>query len=295
MIIHIGLPRTGTMTLRLRLFPWHSGIDYLGRRNGIAEVDDVVDTQILSQETLQFDAPKAKRQLENVVARRQSDGRVPLIATPGFTTGNQDRGIIAERLAYVCEGARIILVIRRQQDLLASWYFHTLERSGISESFEEWFRRGVSGSSPFVGGRHCFLYPLATKYAALFGKDNVKVLVFEQLVSDQRAFLEQLCSFMGIDPQEAIELCAGHHDNVRPTDVTVRFKALSARFPSARVARSLVPLTVRRFIRSRSRPAKVETVPSAMESWIQDVHAEDNRRLMTEWGLPLDDYGYVVD
>ena len=41
-------------------------------------------------------------------------------------------------------------------------------------------------------------------YAELFGKSSLGVFVYEDLVENPKAFIRQVCEFVGIDPEQAM-------------------------------------------------------------------------------------------
>ncbi len=103
--------------------------------------------------------------------------------------------VITERIHDLVPEAKILICIRSQVDFLLSG-FRLWKRSGLTASFscfmQGWPEQGVAFAEI------ADFYPYVAKYVSLFGEENVKVLLHEDLVDDQGAFLTSIFTFLGV-------------------------------------------------------------------------------------------------
>lgn len=99
-----------------------------------------------------------------------------------------DKELIARRIHETLPQAKIIMVLRNQTDWLVSLYKHWLIKWETRP-----FIKFVEELSP-----HGFYAPLVESYFRLFGRENVLVLFYEELVSNPVNFLDKISNFMGI-------------------------------------------------------------------------------------------------
>lgn len=202
-----------------------------------------------------------------------------------------NHGYITTALGHLFPGAKIIMVIRRQDDLLESLYRQCLRRYVFPrlDGFLQYTGHGfvdpsttVMLSFPSINPRILDFGRYVAGYAAVFGADNVLVLAFELLKADSRQFLARLFGFMRVAP-------------VYPDDS--RLVNLSYSLASCRIARLL-----NRFVRAEWRESSaIQFIPdypfnrylsgrrSRDDLWYR-VLAAINRRLSLNYFLE-----HVVD
>lgn len=101
-----------------------------------------------------------------------------------------DRELIAKRIYQTSPSAKIIMVLRNQPDWLISRYKHYLIK-GEPRSFPEFVKdKSVLASA--------FYSPIVDLYLKLFGRGNVLVIFYEQLIGNPEKFLNKISDFMGI-------------------------------------------------------------------------------------------------
>lgn len=238
-VVHIGMPKTATKTLQWRIFAQHSELFYLGRYDGEpfkgkyrefkacrdATVFRIMN-EIAYQRLKQPNISECRELLDKYLAENNQSNLVPVWSWESYSTDSRRRRQSrAENLKQLFVDAKIVITIRHPVKLLESAFLQQLKRDNIGGRY--WPGRGVFYSSIDDWIDRDFLqdvsdhldYPETIRmYVEQFGRDNVCVLVFEDLLKDSIKFYQELCGFMGIDSKEALSLVAGNVDNSRWTE-----------------------------------------------------------------------------
>jgi hypothetical protein len=220
----------------------------------------------------------------------------------------------AENLKAVFGDCKIIATIRHPIRLIESLYLQLLKRDNVGgmarlgrplrfEPIDQWIMANwdAVGAPP----KAHLEYPEALEiYADVFGRENVGVFLFEQLLSDPRNYYESICRFIGIEAQEAIAHCEGERENQRWTELQMRrlHSVHSSRLASTLFRYS--PRAVRRQMLGMSghhestgsvvgKSARV-AIPEHLQDKLGEKTRAGNRRLMEIWNLPLDQYQYPI-
>lgn len=189
-VAHVGYHKTASTWLQVSVFP------HLARYR----VDDPqlkrlgIDVATLHDDA--FDVSAARRAIGDIVARSRSPVLVSNEGLSGALWEGDARGLrSAERLADVMPGARILLLVRRQAEMLRS-----IHAQYVNEG-------GTCGLAAFVDGhrvagcrfdlRHLEYDRLAARYVELFGRDRVWITPYERLRDDPGDFVAALCEILG--------------------------------------------------------------------------------------------------
>ncbi|RMH18050.1 MAG: sulfotransferase [Acidobacteria bacterium] len=214
--LHVGMPKTGTTFLQRHCFPHLAGMRYAHsanyRRIPLAggppgDLVELCDRLIFSHPTF-FDPRAAERWRDRLLA--DAGGKILISRERLFgnmTGGFRDHREITRRLARLFPDARIVVVVRRQDDLLESLYRQSLQ-AYYYYSVDDFltFRRGRFASPPARTGEVNLdvgdfdLEAYVDGYLERFGGDRVLVLPYELLRREPRAFLERLYAFLGVEP-----------------------------------------------------------------------------------------------
>jgi hypothetical protein len=139
-------------------------------------------------------------------------------------------------------------------------------------------------------------------FADVFGDDSVGVFLFEELVEDQRGYIEAICRFAGIDPREGVAHTLNRQANQRWTQEQLdRLRKIHGslkqstlfRLAHRRTRRQMLGLSLGGRPLSDGPPARA-TIPDDWQQRIMDKTRDGNRRLMERWNLPLGCYGYPL-
>ena len=246
MILHIGLPRTGTTTLQKFLFsdeslfaPSRNDRQEISRFHLLAGIGNALPDSAVDIE----DAKLRLAQIKNSAGKNKT----VLISQERITSlGNTLalQNIYARRLKLIEENAKVIITLRRQQSLIKSRFTQMKLRKhwaalgmydptrNISKknklkegrkplralyvpNFIEWASMGLDNQF------YCWFsilnyYDLYNSYAETLGPKNIKILFYEDLIKNKKEFADQLADFIGISA-DRIETAINKKANPSPT------------------------------------------------------------------------------
>ncbi len=112
---------------------------------------------------------------------------------------------VSERIKKELGPVKIIAILRNPVEKAHSQYMHQIrdnhETLGFNEALNEEENRKKKGWSDIWRYAESSLYSeRVKKYISVFGKENVKVILFEDFVIDPASVLKETSSFLGIDP-----------------------------------------------------------------------------------------------
>lgn len=195
----------------------------------------------------------------------------------------------ATRIKRVSPDAKILIALRDPVERAHSLHAHVrrigLERAGFAAAVAAELRSGSPPEGSEYVARSRYAADVA-RYRDLFG-ENVRVILFEELVADVGRELAGVFAFLGVDPGVATRIePEAHNAHAEPSG---RLAALALRSRRARVAaRRLVPETLRGRIERRL----LQNVPrpqpdAATDELLTEVFAPDVAELGRLLGRPL--------
>lgn len=298
--IHPGFAKTATTTLQQGVFPRHSQIHYLG-----VPSDDPTLHQLLrliaTEDSTRFDIDAVRTALLPHLApplRR----RVTLLSYENFTLYEaKDKGLVAARLHALLGSCRILFTLRRQEDLVASWYLQKLGKYLRDQRYltaKQYFRMKLKDPSRSILDDVDYDGTIAC-YERVFGRDNIGIFPYEQLRADPPGFIEALAGFLSVDAAEFGRLLRTAHLNPAEAQRRIDLTRITANYlPRALVERgaALLPARVHRLLSSYldSGPRAQVELPSATRKWIEAHCRDGNRRLDERYGGVLTRYGYTL-
>jgi hypothetical protein len=105
------------------------------------------------------------------------------------------------------KATKIVILLRNPVDRAYSQYWMSVRRGFETEDFETAFR--LEAERLRDGGRHAHLHlgyfargfysEQVEEYLDIFGRTNVRIFLFDELVRDSVVTVQQLCRFLGID------------------------------------------------------------------------------------------------
>ena len=217
-LVHIGLPKTGTTSLQELLFQKHPEIHYLGQTN-IWSNDDAkfVLLGLLLGRPADYD---------NLLGNRVPDAaRACVISDEALSFGQYMlRGQIwpiksghletAKMIKQALGSVQILIILRNQKDWLVSWH-----RQGLKNAryFEPNFKKWLHGEL-LVSRDHFFelleFDSLCTYYFDIFGRDNVHVEFYDDYVAQLEELAAKICKLIEIDEDIGRSLVSGNARNV---------------------------------------------------------------------------------
>ena len=175
--IHIGCHKTGSTFIQGEL---------LQKLNNIKPVTYFNKKDYLENEFLYISQCADiyyDNKVENSISKYYSEFQNIFISTEGFSgtgynvfTGGFLIESIAKRLSNIFPDAKILIVIRNQKEAIES-YFKDDVKYGYLSNFEAWFNWRLNTHQL----NYFKYFNLVKTYQKIFGRDNVKVLLFENL------------------------------------------------------------------------------------------------------------------
>lgn len=301
-LLHVGYMKTASTWLQDAVFRNPTGgfhAPWLHRR---------VLNELVVPAALTFDAASARSSFEAGIAEAYERGLVPVVSNERLTgtphTGGYDSLLLAQRLAEVFPGARVLLVIREQRGMLASSYkLYVGVGGGLGVDA---YLSGVGDARarvPSFRAEHLEYHRLIEAYRKLFGEDNVLVLPYERLREDPEAYVRAIAAYAEARPPASLP--SGRSNESLSAAATAVKRVLNRLFVQDPVNPSpLLPLPVNaRLERALARMDRrlPSGVRSGAERRLSEVIARWSRgrfeasNLETErlTGLDLERYGYA--
>ena len=232
-VIHIGFPKTGTTTQQNHLFGKHSQIAYLGK----PYKDHRLQTELhhlIMQESIVYQSSLLKEYMKSLVIHELGK-KVILVSDEIMVSVSKvrDKGMVAQRIKEVFSPCKILITLRNQLDLLMSTYISGSrllttvpgKYRGRFVEFEDWLEFSYENLERSHIGNFIFFNTIHY-YSQLFGKDNIRVLLFEEFIHNKQEYIKKVSEFLAIDWQESLELIEAAHDNVRIDQSQLDFEQL---------------------------------------------------------------------
>lgn len=296
-IIHIGYHKTATTFFQKNVYPKVKNANYVDRyraRNAIC-----------APYAFDFKKDEAQRILGLSSAE-------PVIICEEELSGNIHTGgarsflskAYADRLKETFEDANILIFIRNQREIIRSAYVEYIKDGGTF-SLKRYIKCKNSVRRFCFTLQHFDFIRLIDYYSNLFGKNNVKVYLFEDFINDIKSFL---LSFM-----DDMSLClnvddiALHSENVSFKKNTLNLLRFSNIFTSRYLLHKYYLAHVSPIHRMLSSPflvglsekvsnkkINVEHLFDKELSYVSDFYREGNRILASKYKLPLEEYNYPL-
>ena len=209
-LVHIGLHRTGTTWLQQGLFTEAAGVFH-----PVLSMERTIDLLVRPHD-LAWDPAPARKAIEEGLAAAARAGRLPVLSCEELS-GNPHAGawnarILADRLHAVLPEARVLIVVRRQEELVLSNHRQYLARGGVGSLKRylhpdpRWFRVPRFRFETFEFDR------LVACHRERFGADHVQVRCHEA-IGDPVEFAREIVRLAGGDPAD-LEVAALPRDRV---------------------------------------------------------------------------------
>ena len=198
--VHVGLHKTGSTWLQAVGFGQHPGICLLNAED--TELGAFFDRCFVYAGDFDFDAETFRERFAALVRNRTRHVTNPVLLglsqenLSGHVYTGANARLLADRLRAVFGRPKIVIVLRNQPGMMGSLYANYVRNGGAKGP--QGFLRDINIPAAFIG--HKLQYDrLVAYYFGLFGKDRVKVLLHEDMVRDLRAFVSDLCGFLGVE------------------------------------------------------------------------------------------------
>jgi len=193
-LIHIGLPKTGTTWLQTSVFNTISNTHFVGPNKTIIH--------LLSKNNEEPDIDQLKKDFFNTEKNIiYSDPELSGLISFEWNDGN-NTGLIAKRLKNIFPEAKILILLRNQIDFLASGYAYYIRKGGTYK-FSKYFQKIKNEESGFSLD-YLKYNNIIEIYSEIYGKDNVKVFLYEELKNNIDGFLDNLSVSFALNIDKSI-------------------------------------------------------------------------------------------
>lgn len=314
LILHIGLPKTGTKTIQKTLFSGHPEIYYIGKYAG-----NKIPRGCLSQEIYNFmnpliwnisqplDLDRYRGVLQEQILPGVDPGKFLVGSWEGLWDSPVNEYVeMIKRLQSIFGSCRVMMTIRNPLTQIPSYYLQNIKGHFLYRNrpwmgnlpyidIDEWLKRKISKNLTL---EEVFPYSRNIQVAVnLLGKENVGVFVFEELINDPDRYYGTICDFIGIDVTKGLKLTRQRHLHKRTTQGQVEYLQ--------RLSNSTWYKLILKFKGSQSRRRLIDanagdgvhakvSLPSQWERRISDATRAGNRWIAMNYHLYLEKYDYPL-
>lgn len=279
---HIGASATATTSMSSNLYAQHTGILNVGRPFRDGPSRSALWDALEGRPTPYLDDLRA------YCSRFGNDLQIVLcddkIGARAAATND-----MAAQLRSVFGPVRIMITIRNQLSAIESEYLKQARDS--HQPFEDWV---IERKERLV--RRLSYHNLIASFQTEFGPANVGVFLYEVLRTDAVMFTESICSFIGVDKKEGVELMARPSRNRRLSRRELQYHRIKNRFFKQVAPSQLLPVPViwaLRRVLQRGQRADVQWPPDLFAE-LANAFRDDNRALSNALVLELETFGYPV-
>ncbi len=217
LIIHIGYPKTATTSLQLNLFGQlkeDEKIEYLNHVNrketylGDFYCKNIIQS-ILSND---YDKIKLRKELKGLDSIRKD---ISIISAETISTvfpelsfarlssdGKRNAKKLKDLLKPYFDTIEVLIGIRSQQTMIRAvykqWYHLIIGENPKYADLDKWLKANFNYSKSDESV--IFNYEtLIQEYVNIFGKDNVNILVYEDLISDKPFFYKKISEMLNVN------------------------------------------------------------------------------------------------
>jgi len=214
-LLHIGLPKTGTTSLQTLLFDRHPEIHYFGQSNVWTNphTETVLRGLVLDEgnnvKAAYAHISQALEQRPSVVVSDEafSFGEFMLRAKMWPIDSTPEN--VSARTKQILGNARILIVLRNQLDWLISWHRQGLKTGKYTEiKFERWLKHDLGSTRRDRLFELLDYSRLVSAYTDQFGPKYVDVRFYEDFRGDFPRLASEIAQTLHLDATDAHHLLA---------------------------------------------------------------------------------------
>jgi hypothetical protein len=189
-IIHIGYPRTATTWFQNNLFAKVQNYNFIPREAVINNLFHPLPEMY------------NKNWAEEIRVNTQ-----PFLISEEMISGKIRAGsnnlfmlkVYLERIKESFENPVIVIFLRRQPDILYSFYNLYIKKGGTF-SFSKFLRQDLDLQESLLFSKSFFCYDIPLQIISnSVGKENIKIYLYEDFASDTKGFVDRFCKELNID------------------------------------------------------------------------------------------------
>lgn len=323
-IIHIGMPKSASTFLQKMVFPNLTDVHYCTYRNPLFSITRDLEFMHKDLVNIAEYRKKADDYIEQIKENNILISNEMIFGNPWHNFMNHYD--MAELLKLIFPTAKILVIIRKQDDFLASCYLQAV-KIGFPQSKKNFFnlKQGVFGEYNYNGGMNIGvktvnLYHFINYYANIFGKENIFIQPYELLRKNENQFLENIFNFFKLTPyypSKSLVVNRGYSTLTLPTALFLKkfiahiqssgygffrerpFREfLLKHYEKSKLIGALLlivnPLTLDNLFKlfDKIYYKKVTVLTADEKKVIMKYHSTSNQKLSTEFNLNLDEWNY---
>lgn len=191
-IIHAGFHKTATTWFQRNYYPYVKNFEYFSEREGLRRA-------LLNVDLFDFYPDEAYLKLSQLMSSNTIICEEDLIG--GLRVNSIFTELIARKIQSVFPSAEIVFFIRNQLDRFLSTYLYYLKSNGGTYSPQDFIlkRFELPNNRGDINLHHLEYHRTIEFYQDLFGKDMVKVFLYEDFNADNPNFLIRYAKTIGLD------------------------------------------------------------------------------------------------
>ncbi len=299
MIFHLGFHKTGTSYLQAHVFPrirnyntfsW-AECDHIFR----SLITDNVAFYQLEETKKRWQALQADSALPSFFSYEEFMGPLFYQSSPNLETK-------VKRLKQLGT-EKVILSIRNQLGMLDSIYRQYIQKGGVVKSIDF-----LDADLRIFNLDYCNYGPIIKYLITEFGRENVLVVMHEELKTDEQSFLAKIESFTGaeIADRTAEMKTTGRGVNRSISNMSIgllrRFNHLSYNYfrPSSLISKKLKSRRMRNLLQNQLDPVLLSKFSNRnnflqkQRAELEDYYRSGNRELDEIYNLNLGNFGYPI-
>lgn len=347
LVIHIGYPKTASTTLQDKLFTelHRSGnINFIGRTLSLSDEYRAVYNHL--KKILAYNDKYFEPKLDNFNEETPSinEGEIQyfqdLLSNDLVNVISDEELLLPNKSTFGCSlipkqlhrlfnnqdtNIKIIIILRKQVNLMQSLYaelYHGFHKSTATNTPSKLFFETPKAQTltPSEYSEIFNFHKMITLYSDIFGKNSIKVMLFEDFINDRDYFLDQLTEFLELSNFDVSSLDSlldrrnglrlkpkkdGRYLVSLPQSKSGIFAAIKTKM--ARLIRGFSPTAsfhLKQFFLNHpnlhylvwGKPATVPSFSEAEKKVIFEYYKDSNRLLITDFDLnaeTLKKYGYI--
>ena len=204
-------------------------------------------------------------------------------ASPSYLRDPQAPKLIYE----VIPNAKIIIILRDPVERTFSHYLLFFAYGNETDTFTKSIKKALDRTDDYSGRliNSGFYYQQVKRYLDTFGKENVKILIFEEFVNDSRKAVKEILEFLGVKSEipESVGEVFGSYPYTSKV-LTPIFRNSFVRKLGKMMPTSISLPLLRQF---RGKKAKKPKIPESDRKFLEGLYKDEAKKLEELLGRKL--------
>lgn len=292
--IHVGLPKTATTTLQNHFLTLMDNFNLIGQplSNQNLSIQEIIHT-ITDCESIEYDESQLAKKISNHITQNKLILSEESFSIGSSLLGRVSRLEITRRLKRLFPNAKILLTLREQKSIIKSFYLQKRKVDiNFNQSFNQWFEYNKSIMYKQNIFNYFFYDKTIKMYEDEFGKENIKILLFEEFLSNQKKYFENIYDFL--ETRNCNYFHNIEHKNNTVTHGQILVNKLS---PILRGLISKSPLRLKVYLKDfiSSHGTVIVNMSEKQKFFVNELYKKSNLNVQKNYGLNLSKYNYNVD